>query len=102
MEQRINRRKTRKGTVVSDKMDKTVVVSVERRMPHPRYRKVVTIKKNVKAHNEKNDVHDGDFVEIMETRRLSKDKRWRVTKVIRKSKSIVPKVVAEEQKEIEG
>jgi small subunit ribosomal protein S17 len=77
--------KTRQGVVVSDKMDKTVVVRVERLTRHPRYVRVVKRAKKFKAHDEQNQCSVGDLVEIMETRPLSKDKRWRVTKVVRKS-----------------
>jgi small subunit ribosomal protein S17 len=77
--------KIRQGVVVSDKMDKTVVVRVERLTRHPRYVRVVKRAKKFKAHDEQNQCSVGDLVEIMETRPLSKDKRWRVTKVVRKS-----------------
>src|SRR5438045_7263823 len=70
-------RKTRLGLVVSDKMQKTVVVAIERRYPHPVYGKMVTRTKRVKAHDEENAAKSGDTVRIMETRPLSKDKRWR-------------------------
>lgn len=70
--------KGRLGWVVSDKMDKTVVVSVETRRPHPRYKKVVTYRAKFKAHDEGNTCGIGDLVRIVETRPLSKDKRWRV------------------------
>lgn len=81
-----NDRKVKTGKVVSDKMDKTIVVAVERLVQHPLYKK--SIKKTVKfkAHDENNDSHIGDIVEIMETRPLSKDKRWRVVEVIEKAK----------------
>ena len=71
-------RKVRVGIVVSDKMQKTVVVRLERRFAHPRYGKMVTRSTKVKAHDEQNDAKTGDTVRIMETRSLSKDKRWRV------------------------
>ena len=77
-----NRRKTRMGLVVSDKMQKTVVVAIERRVPHPQYGKMVTHTKRVKAHDEANDAKTGDTVRIMETRPLSKDKRWRVVEIV--------------------
>ena len=70
-------RKTRTGLVVSDKMQKTVVVAIERRVPHPVYGKMVTRTKRVKAHDEENSAKTGDTVRIAETRPLSKDKRWR-------------------------
>ena len=81
-----NDRKTRVGRVVSDKMEKTVVVAVEDIEQHKLYKK--TVKKTVKfkAHDEENDAHTGDTVQIMETRPLSKDKRWRVVKVIARAK----------------
>jgi len=75
-------RKTRVGTVVSDKMQKTVVVAIERRVPHPVYGKMVTRTKRVKAHDEENTAKTGDTVRIMETRPLSKDKRWRVVEIV--------------------
>jgi small subunit ribosomal protein S17 len=78
------RRKTRQGVVVSDKMDKTVVVRVERLTKHALYNKVVKRAKRFKAHDEHNACSVGDVVEIMETRPLSKEKRWRVTKIVRK------------------
>ena len=81
-----NLRKTRVGIVTSDKMDKTVVVSVKDRVQHPLYKKIVnrTIKFN--AHDENNECGIGDRVMIMETRPLSKDKRWRVAEIIEKAK----------------
>lgn len=80
------RRKTRVGTVVSDKMDKTVVVRVERRYAHPLYGKQVTRSKKYHAHDENNEYNIGDIVRIMETRPLSKLKRWRVTDVLERAK----------------
>ena len=77
-----NARKTRTGTVVSDKMDKTVVVKVERRYAHPLYGKQVTRTKKYHAHDEKNEYKVGDVVRIVETRPLSKTKRWRVAELI--------------------
>ena len=81
-----NDRKVKTGKVVSDKMDKTVVIAIERLVQHPLYKK--SIKKTVrfKAHDENNDSHTGDIVSIMETRPLSKDKRWRVVEVIERVK----------------
>ena len=79
-------RKSRDGVVVSDKMDKTVVVLVERRVKHPRYHKTVTRSKRYKAHDETNDVNVGDRVRIVETRPLSKDKRFRVAEVLERAK----------------
>ena len=81
-EQEKGRRKTRIGTVVSDKMDKTVVVSVVRRYAHPLYGKQVTRTKKYHAHDEKNEYRVGDVVRIIETRPLSKTKRWRVAELI--------------------
>ena len=75
-------RKMRVGTVVSDKMQKTVVVRLERRFAHPQYGKMVTRSTKVKAHDEQNDAKTGDTVRIMETRPLSKDKRWRVVEIV--------------------
>ena len=77
-------RKKRTGTVLSDKMDKTIVVQVERRVSHPIYKKVIKIYKKYKAHDETNQAKTGDIVEIMETRPLSKDKRWRLTNILKK------------------
>jgi small subunit ribosomal protein S17 len=75
-------RKLRTGVVVSDKMQKTVVVQIVRRMPHPVYGKMVTRSKRLKAHDEENSAKVGDTVRIMETRPLSKDKRWRLVEII--------------------
>jgi len=77
-----NARKTRVGLVVSDKMQKTVVVAIERRVPHPVYSKMVTRTRRVKAHDEENTAKTGDTVRIAETRPLSKDKRWRVIEIV--------------------
>ena len=77
-----NARKSRTGLVVSDKMDKTVVVAIERRVPHPIYGKMVTRTKRLKAHDEENSAKVGDTVRIVETRPLSKDKRWRLVEII--------------------
>lgn len=81
-----NERKTRIGKVVSDKMQKTVVVAVERLVQHPLYKKAMKETIKFKAHDENNDAHIGDTVEIMETRPLSKDKRWRVIEVLERAK----------------
>lgn len=81
-----NNRKTRVGVVVSDKMDKTVVVSIETFVQHPLYKKTVKQSKKFKAHDEKNECKIGDKVMIMETRPLSKEKRWRVVSVLEKAK----------------
>ena len=75
-------RKTRVGLVVSDKMEKTVVVAIERRVPHPTYGKMVTRTKKFQAHDEENSAKVGDTVRIMETRPLSKHKRWRVVEIV--------------------
>jgi small subunit ribosomal protein S17 len=80
------RRKIRTGTVVSDKMDKTVVVAVERRYPHPLYGKQVTRTKKYHAHDENNEYHPGDVVRIVETRPLSRLKRWRVVEAIERAR----------------
>ncbi len=81
-----NIRKTRVGRVVSDKMDKTVVVAVEGSVKHPLYKKVVRRTYKLKAHDENNECSVGDKVRVMETRPLSKEKRWRLAKVIEKAK----------------
>jgi small subunit ribosomal protein S17 len=73
------------GTVYSDKMDKTVVVMVERLVKHPRYKKYVKRGAKYKAHDEKNECHTGDIVSIIETRPLSREKRWRVKEIIKKA-----------------
>ena len=79
-------RKTRVGKVVSDKMDKTVVVAIVDNVKHPLYKKIIKRTVKMKAPDEKNECRIGDRVEIMETRPLSKDKRWRVTNIIEKAK----------------
>jgi small subunit ribosomal protein S17 len=79
-------RKTRIGLVVSDKMEKTVVVSIERRVQHPVYGKMVRRTKRLKAHDEMNDAKTGDTVRIMETRPLSKDKRWRLVEIVERAR----------------
>lgn len=79
-------RKTRTGLVVSDKMQKTVVVAIERRVPHPLYSKMITRTKRVKAHDEENSAKTGDTVRIVETKPLSKDKRWRVVEIISRAR----------------
>lgn len=81
-----NLRKTRVGTVVSNKMDKTVVVSIADNVRHPLYKKIIKRTVKLKAHDEGNVCNIGDKVEIMETRPLSKDKRWRVLEIIEKAK----------------
>ena len=77
-----NARKTRTGIVVSDKMEKTVVVAIERRVPHPIYGKMITRTKRLKVHDEENSAKTGDTVRIVETRPLSKDKRWRLVEIV--------------------
>ena len=79
-------RKTRVGKVVSDKMDKTVVVAIEDNVRHPLYKKIIKRTVKFKAHDEQNACGVGDKVQIMETRPLSKDKRWRVIEIIEKAK----------------
>src|SRR4028119_226586 len=79
-------RKSRVGLVVSDKMQKTVVVAIERRVPHPVYGKMVTRTKRLKAHDEENSAKTGDTVRIMETRPLSKDKRWRLVEIVERAR----------------
>ena len=81
-----NYRKTRIGKVVSDKMDKTIVVAIEYNVKHPLYGKIMKRSIKLKAHDENNECKIGDKVEIMETRPLSKDKRWRLVEVIEKAK----------------
>jgi small subunit ribosomal protein S17 len=80
------RRKVKMGRVVSDKMDKTIVVLVETFVRHPLYGKRVKVSKKYKAHDEENSCGIGDRVRIMETRALSKDKRWRLTEIVEKAK----------------
>ena len=86
MENRTSSRKTRVGLVVSDKMDKTVVVAIADRVAHPLYKKIVKRTVKFKAHDEQNACGIGDTVMIMETRPISKDKRWRVVEIIEKAK----------------
>ena len=85
-ENRTTSRKTRVGKVVSDKMDKTVVVIVEDRVAHKTYKKIIGRTYRLKAHDENNECGVGDIVRVMETRPLSKDKRWRVVEIVEKSK----------------
>jgi len=85
-ENRKSGRKTRVGKVVSDKMDKTIVVAVESRVAHPLYKKIIKRTYKLKAHDENNDCGSGDTVRVMETRPISKDKRWRLVEVIEKAK----------------
>jgi len=81
-----NFRKTRSGVVVSEKADKTIVVNVQRQVVHPKYGKIVRLNKKYKAHDENNDCRIGDTVRIMETRPLSRTKRWRLVEIIKKAK----------------
>jgi small subunit ribosomal protein S17 len=81
-----NLRKTRTGKVVSDKMDKTIVVGIEEHVKHPLYKKVVKRTYKLKAHDENNECHIGDTVKVMETRPLSKDKRWRLVEIVERAK----------------
>ena len=81
-----NLRKTRVGKVVSDKMDKTIVVAIEDNVKHPLYKKIVKRTYNLKAHDANNECNIGDRVKVMETRPLSKDKRWRLVEIIEKAK----------------
>ena len=85
MEER-NLRKVRTGKVVSDKMDKTIVVAVEAHVKHPLYKKIVKRTYKLKAHDENNECNVGDTVRVMETRPLSKDKRWRLVEIVEKAK----------------
>jgi small subunit ribosomal protein S17 len=94
------RRKRLTGHVLSDKMDKTVVVRVERLSRHPRYGKVLRVRKKYKAHDEQNDCHVGDLVRIVESRPLSREKRWRVEEIIKRAEEmpeIAPEVLEVEQ-----
>lgn len=90
-------RKERSGVVVSDRMQKTVVVSVERTVMHPQYKKILRRRTRVKAHDETNQCHVGDRVVIVECRPLSRDKRWRVARVLERGQAL-----AEELKEAEA
>ncbi len=81
-----NLRKTRVGTVVSDKMQKTIVVAVKDNVRHPLYKKIVKRTYKLKAHDENNECRIGDTVKVMETRPLSKDKRWRLVEIVERAK----------------
>jgi small subunit ribosomal protein S17 len=81
-----NLRKTRSGKVVSNKMDKTIVVAVEDHVKHPLYSKIVKRTYKLKAHDENNDCNIGDTVKVMETKPISKDKRWRLVEIIERAK----------------
>ena len=85
MEER-NLRKTRVGKVVSNMMDKTIVVAIDDRVQHPLYKKIVNKTYKLKAHDENNECNIGDTVRVMETRPLSKDKRWRLVEIVEKAK----------------
>ncbi|MGE0430975.1 MAG: 30S ribosomal protein S17 [Planctomycetota bacterium] len=80
-----NRRKLMAGRVMSSKMNKTITVRIERRTPHPLYEKIVSTYSTLHAHDENNEAKEGDFVEVMETRPLSRTKRWRLVRIIRKA-----------------
>ncbi len=86
MEEIRNYRKTRVGEVVSDKMDKTIVVAIKDSVKHPVYKKVMKSTYKLKAHDENNECKIGDKVKVMETRPLSKDKRWRLVEIVEKAK----------------
>ena len=86
MENRTSSRKTRVGLVVSDKMDKTIVVAIEDRVQHALYKKIVKRTYKLKAHDENNECRVGDTVLVMETRPLSKDKRWRLVEIVERAK----------------
>jgi small subunit ribosomal protein S17 len=83
---RVNRRRVKQGRVVSDKMEKTIVVVSETRVPHPVYAKIVRKSSRFKAHDEKNDAKIGDVVRIQECRPISKEKRWRLLEVVERAK----------------
>ncbi len=85
-QQERNLRATRIGTVVSDKMDKTVVVKIDRRFPHPLYKRIINRSMKVQAHDETNECNAGDTVKIMATRPYSKSKRWRVSEILERAK----------------
>jgi len=92
MDDQVNK-KTMTGVVVSSKMDKTVVIKVERKFSHPVFKKVVKTTKKYKVHDEKNECLEGDFVRIQETRPLSKEKRWRLLGIISRDKSLMSEKV---------
>jgi small subunit ribosomal protein S17 len=83
---RRNSRRVKQGRVVSNKMDKTIVVLSETRVPHPIYKKIIRVSKRFKAHDEHNSAGVGDLVRIMECRPLSKEKRWRLVEIVEKAK----------------
>ena len=86
VDDRINRRRVKQGRVASDKMDKTIVVVTETRVPHPVYKKVVRQSSRFKAHDEQNDAKTGDLVRIQECRPMSRDKRWRLLEILERAK----------------
>ena len=86
-------KKTMTGVVVSSKMDKTIVVKVERRFAHPVFKKVVKTTKKYKVHDENNECVEGDFIRIQETRPLSKEKRWRLMEIVSKDKTLISEKV---------
>ena len=86
-------KKTMTGVVVSNKMDKTIVVKVERRFAHPVFKKVVKTTKKYKVHDENNECVEGDFIRIQETRPLSKEKRWRLINIFAKEKTLISEKV---------
>ena len=92
MDDQVNK-KTMTGVVVSNKMDKTVVIKVERRFSHPVFKKVVKTTKKYKAHDEKNECLEGDFIRIQQTRPLSKEKRWRLLGIISRDKALMSEKV---------
>ena len=92
MDDQVNK-KTMTGVVVSNKMDKTVVIKVERKFSHPVFKKVVKTTKKYKVHDEKNECLEGDFIRIQETRPLSKEKRWRLLGIISRDKSLMSEKV---------
>ena len=87
------KRKEREGEVISNKMAKTIIVRVERRFPHPKYKKVVTGYKKLYAHDEKSEAKVGDHVRLEETRPLSKTKRWRLVEIVDRGTGVVPVAV---------
>lgn len=95
-------RKIKTGTVVSDKMQKTVVVRIDRTYRHPLYKKVMKASSKFKAHDEENQCKVGDLVEIMETKPISRDKRWRVSKILGKGKVAAYERPKKKEKEIEA
>ena len=97
-EKKTTGRKLLIGTVVSNKMKKTIVVEVTRKKSHPLYGRVISIRKKFYAHDEKNEAHVGDFVRLEESRPLSKLKRWTLKEILRKT-ALVPEIIAEPETE---